>query len=69
MRVCVCVWRERKRERESVCVCVCERERALWKGRMMGKGGGSRAAGGEKYGGKSPIVGWAAVTTTRADQT
>ena len=52
-----------------VCVCVCERERALWKGRMMGKGGGSRAAGGEKYGGKSPIVGWAAVTTTRADQT
>ena len=60
---------ERKRERVCVCVCVCERERALWKGRMMGKDGGSRAAGGEKYGGKSPIVGWAAVTTTRADQT
>ena len=52
-----------------MCVCVCERERALWKGRMMGKDGGSRAAGGEKYRGKSPIVGWAAVTTTRADQT
>ena len=61
--------REKERERERESVCVCERERALWKGRMMGKGGGSRAAGGEKYGGKSPIVGWAAVTTTRADQT
>ena len=60
---------ERKRERVCVCVCVCERERALWKGRMMGKGGGSRAAGVEKCGGKSLIVGWAAVTTTRADQT